>query len=256
MRDVMIKRLSTPQRIFAQLLDLSGALFAVALMLPHTAYAATVVTESVVVEDSVEDDAAGFIDTSPARPVPGAGTAIGKYGPFSVVGDMIVMNGAVETSTPAKFRALLAAHPGVKTIEMIECPGSEDDDANLALAKLIHAAGLNTHVPAGGSIRSGAVELFLAGTERTSERGAQFGVHSWRDDTGREARDYGDDDAVHTPYLRFYREIGFTPESAKAFYDFTNRASFDNIHYMTTDELTRYGVTTGRKQIATARLDY
>jgi hypothetical protein len=254
----MIKRYvpsrSLPKRVLGGLFDLSGAALAVALMLPHAAFAATVTTETVVIEDVVDDGDAGYIDDAIAQPRPGIG--VSAYGPFSVVGDSIIMNGAVDTDTPAKFRALLAANPGVKMIEMVDCPGSEDDDSNLELARLIHAAGLNTHVPADGSIRSGAVELFLAGKERTSAPGAQFGVHSWRDDTGREARDYAADSAVHKPYLRFYKEVGFSPDMAKAFYDFTNRASFDDIHYMTGTELARYGVTTGPKQIAIARLDY
>jgi ATP-dependent protease ClpP protease subunit len=258
----MLKR-NTPsrslaKRLLGQLFDLSGAALAVALMMPHAAFAAAATTETVEVEYIVDDgdasfDEAGYVDAPAVQPRPGVGAS---YGPFSVTGDRITMNGAVYPNTPAKFRALLAAHPGVKTVEMVDCPGSEDDDANLALARMIRAAGLNTHVPSDGSIRSGAVELFLAGKERTSAPGAQFGVHSWRDDTGREARDYAADAAVHAPYLRFYREVGFTPDMAKAFYDFTNRASFDDIHYMTGAELARYGVTTGPKQIAIARLDY
>jgi hypothetical protein len=253
----------SPKRLLGHLFDLSGAALAVALMMPQAAFAATVTTETVEVEYITDDgdaafdgagDDAGYVDSPATQPRPGVGAA--TYGPFSVTGDRIIMNGAVYANTPAKFRALLAANPGVKTIEMVDCPGSEDDDANLALARLIRAAGLNTHVPADGSIRSGAVELFLAGKERTSAPGAQFGVHSWRDDTGREARDYSADSGVHTPYLRFYREVGFTPEMAKAFYDFTNRASFDDIHYMTKAELARYGVTTGPKPMAIARLEY
>ncbi len=254
----MLKRFAPsillPKRLLGQMFDLSGAALAVALMLPHATYAATVTTETVVIEEIADDGDAGYIDTAVAESRPGTGAT--AYGPFSVSGESIIMNGAVDSDTPAKFRALLAANPGVKTIEMLDCPGSEDDDANLVLARLIRSAGLNTHVPADGSIRSGAVELFLAGKERTSAPGAQFGVHSWRDDTGREARDYSADSGVHTPYLRFYREVGFTPEMAKAFYDFTNRASFDDIHYMTGAELARYGVTTEQKPIAIARLEY
>lgn len=243
-------------RSLSKAFDLSGALLAVALMLPQAAYAATVSTETVIVEEYIDDDGNALIELTVTAPVTGAATTNGGYGPFRVDGDRIIMNGAVETNTPAKFRALIAAHPGVRTIEMIECPGSEDEDANLALARLIRSAGLNTHVPADGSIRSGAVELFLAGTERTSAPGAQFGVHSWRDDTGREARDYAEDAAVHAPYLRFYREVGFTPEKAKAFYDFTNRADFEDMHYMTEAELARYGVITARTPLLVARLDY
>jgi hypothetical protein len=232
--------------------DIAGALlcFVLAAIPAGNAWASTTVT-TVEYEDVIEDgdagDSADLIDYDLA-PVPaGVGQSLGSYGPFRVVdGQTIVMDGAVDSATPRQFKTLLAAHPGVKMLKMVDCPGSEDDDANLLLARMVHKAGIATHVPSNGSIRSGAIELFLAGKERTSAPGAQFGVHSWQDDTGREARDYAEDDAVHTPYLSFYREVGFTPERAKAFYAFTNAASFSSIHYMTPDELSRFGVITAR----------
>src|SRR3546814_10235953 len=65
---------------------------------------------------------------------------------------------------------------------MIDCPGSLDEEANLALARAIRRAGMETVVPAGGSVRSGAVELWLAGTVRRAAPDAEFGVHSWADE--------------------------------------------------------------------------
>ena len=67
-------------------------------------------------------------------------------------------------------------------LEMIEAPGTEDDRANLRLGRLIRARGIATHVPAGGSVRSGGVELFLAGTRRIADPGAEFAVHAWADE--------------------------------------------------------------------------
>jgi hypothetical protein len=171
---------------------------------------------------------------------------ISTYGPFRVVSEQRVeLIDGITSDTPAKFAALLAAHPDVIQIDMVECPGSEDDDANLELARMIRAAGLITHVPAGGSIRSGGVELFLAGKTRTADRGAEIGVHSWQDSDGLEATDYPATDAVHEPYLRFYRDIGMTDAQARAFYDFTNRAaSFDDVHMMTDAEVKQFGLLT------------
>jgi hypothetical protein len=170
-----------------------------------------------------------------------------SFGPFLVKDTTRVeLVGAVNSDTPAQFAAMIAAHPGLTQIDMVECPGSEDDDANLVLAGMIRTAGLSTHVPASGSIRSGGVELFLAGKTRTVDRGAEIGVHSWRDSDGFEATDYPATDAVHQPYIAFYRSVGMTDAQARAFYDFTNRAaSFDDVHMMSEAEVRQFGLLTG-----------
>src|SRR3546814_14361618 len=79
-----------------------------------------------------------------------------------------------------------AAFPGLRRLEMVDCPGSLDEEANLILARAIRRAGMETVVPAGGSIRSGAVELWLAGVTRRAAPDAALGVHSWADESGRE----------------------------------------------------------------------
>jgi hypothetical protein len=174
---------------------------------------------------------------SPAR-------AIAHFGPFQVVDTRTVrMIGDVDSRTPRQFAAMMSAFPALKRIEMIDCPGSLDDEANLALARMVRRAGLETHVPAGGSVRSGAVELFLAGIKRTAANDAEFGVHSWRDEDGYEADDFNADDPVHDDYLAYYREMGMTDAQARAFYAFTNRTGFDSVHYMTRAEIARFALT-------------
>src|SRR3546814_3722901 len=49
-------------------------------------------------------------------------------------------------ATPRQFAAMLAAFPGLTRIEMIDCPGSLDEEANLALARAIRRAGLETEI--------------------------------------------------------------------------------------------------------------
>jgi hypothetical protein len=166
-----------------------------------------------------------------------------RYGPFRVIDDRTIeLNGVIDDQSPTQFRRLRAAYPHIQKMVMVECPGSEDDDANLALARMVRAANIQTHVPSHGSIRSGGVELYLAGVKRSYDKGAQFGVHSWKDDTGREARDYAPTHTVHAAYLNYYKEVGFDPEKAKAFYSFTNKTGFDGIHYMTPVELAQFGI--------------
>ena len=136
-----------------------------------------------------------------------------------------------------------AAYPQIGLIRMVECAGTENDEANLELARMIRRAGISTHVPANGSVRSGGVELFLAGLHRTYDHGAEFGVHSWEDEEGHQARDLPASDPVNASYLNYYREVGLPAPTAQAFYAFTNATPFQSIHYMTEAELERFGLT-------------
>lgn len=169
---------------------------------------------------------------------------VAAFGPFFVIDQRTAeLDGTIDSSTPAAFKRLLEHYPEISTIRMIECPGSEDDDANLQLARMVRGAGINTHVPANGSIRSGGVELFLAGVKRTAEPGAEFGVHSWQDEDGLEAEDYAANDPVHANYVNYYVDMGLKPEVAKAFYAFTNKAApHDGVYYMKPVELSQFSI--------------
>lgn len=150
-------------------------------------------------------------------------TGVLQYGPFRVVGGgKAMLVGETDSDSPRWFEALLRDHPGLTRLEMVECPGTLDDRANMRLGRMIRAAGLATHVPANGSVRSGAVELFFAGAVQTLEEGAEFAVHSWRDIDGREAGDFAPDAPENRAYIDYYREMGMTGAQARAFYDFTN----------------------------------
>ena len=169
------------------------------------------------------------------------GHAQARYGPFSVInGQTARMAGDVDGRTPRQFAAMLAAHPGIKRLEMLDCPGSLDEAANLILARAIRRAGMETIVPSGGSVRSGAVELWLAGSTRRAAADAEFGVHSWADDTGREANDYAASDPVHAEYLGYYREMGMDDAKARAFYALTNSTPFDEVRYLTREDMARF----------------
>ena len=169
------------------------------------------------------------------------GRAKAQFGPFAIIDATTVrMAGDVDGSTPRQFAAMLAAHPTLKRLEMVDCPGSLDEAANLILARAIRRAGMETVVPSGGSVRSGAVELWMAGTKRSAAADAEFGVHSWADEYGREARDYPANDPVHAEYLGYYREMGLDDGKARAFYAMTNATPFDDVTYLTRDDMARY----------------
>lgn len=210
-------------------------LFALVMAMPHKAFGAERVVTVTVVEtvEYVEYGEAGR-DAAPA---------LARYGPFAVIApDTAELVGDTDSYSPGAFAAMLRDWPGLRTLRLVECGGTVDDVANLDLARAIRRAGLATHVPASGSVRSGGVELFLAGVRRTAEPGAEFVVHSWRDEWGREARDVPAGDPIHRSYLSYYREIGLAPERARAFYALTNSVPNDDARRLTRAELAAFGL--------------
>lgn len=204
--------------------------------------------DSVTVIEEVEEEVA-YLDTPDdmaaesenISPLP---TAIASFGPFHVTSaHKAVVAGGIDADGPKHFTRMVARYPGLRLLELADCPGSVDDDANLTLGRMIRRAGIATYVPANGSVRSGGVDLFLAGATRSAEPQAEFGVHSWGDDEGNTALSVPANDPVHQRYLSYYREMGLSPEDAKAFYDFTNRAAPpEGLHVMSAAEKARYGV--------------
>ena len=178
---------------------------------------------------------------SPAAEAVAALPAIAAFGPFRVLNPTrAALVDATDEASPHEFARMLLAFPQLRRLEMIECPGTSDDTANLRLGRMIRRAGLETHVPADGSVRSGAVELFLAGKRRSAEPGAEFAVHSWRDAEGREADDVADEDPVNRAYLAYYREMGLSETQARAFYAMTNSAPNDGALWLTEREFASY----------------
>ncbi|RDC60816.1 Beta-lactamase [Alteripontixanthobacter maritimus] len=163
---------------------------------------------------------------------------IASYGPFRVLDDSrAALVDATNTGSPAHFAAMLAAHPGIETLQLVECPGTDDDRANLALGRMIRSAGLATHVPRGGSVRSGAVELFWAGATRRVDEGAEFAVHSWLDEDGLQADDFAATAPENSMYLNYYIEMGMAAPDARAFYDLTNSVPHEQALWLTARDI-------------------
>lgn len=195
-------------------------------------------------EDEAPAEAGAVSRFLPVEPATGPSRApLASLGPFHLTRpDTIEMIGTVDSDSPAQFAALLARHPGVKRLVMVECPGSVDEDANHALARSVRRAGLETIVPRGGSVRSGAVDLFLAGVRRSADAGSEFGVHSWRDEDGMEAADFPADAPVHAQYLAYYREMGLSDDDARRFYALTNSVPFDDVRMLSAADMARLGL--------------
>lgn len=165
-------------------------------------------------------------------------SAIAQYGPFRVIDhDHAEMVGVTDRFSPAKFAAMLRDYPSLKTLKLVEAPGTDDDRANMKVGRMIRAAGITTHVPNGGSVRSGAVELFLAGANRQIDDGAEFAVHSWIDAHGRQPHDFAMDATPNRMYLDYYREMGMTRAEAVAFYAMTNSVEHADAKWLTARDM-------------------
>ena len=193
------------------------------------ASAGTVVRE-VVVEEWTETGASRFVSPALAR---AERSALAAYGPFRVLDESTAaLVGVTDEDSPAAFGQMLRDFPGLATLAFIECPGTYDDRANLALGRMIRTAGLAAWVPVGGSVRSGAVELVLAGASLRIDDGAEFAVHAWLDEDGHEAGDYAADSTENRKYLAYYREMGMSPDQAASFYAMTNSVPFEDARWL------------------------
>ena len=225
-----------------------AALLPIAILLaPASAQAASITIETEVYEWSDSDtgqlqkyESVDASDNNISKVGPGR-TVLASYGPFHVVDhDKVELAGSIETGTPAEFQAMLKAWPHIKQIVMVDCPGTGDDEANFALARMIRKAGISTHVPDGGFVASGGVELFLAGVKRSAAPTAEFAVHSWRDSDGMEPDDFAANDPVNMAYVQYYREIGMDAAKAQAFYNMTNSVGHDDALYLGARDIAAY----------------
>jgi len=164
---------------------------------------------------------------------------------FKVKDNIAYGYGGTDGRSVAAVKKLMTEHPYVDTLVFKKMPGTQDADMNLRLARDIRRRGLNTHIEANSVIASGAVDLFLAGQERTMECGALIGVHSWSISGARSTirispQDMGGDDR-QKHHEKFLRDMGIDP----AFYAFTRAAAEpEDIHYLTMDEIRRFDLLT------------
>jgi len=222
-------------RIFAGMRSTAAILALVALTVLSPLSAQEITYEVVDVDADHAGDGGERILHGEVAAIP---QGIAAYGPFRVLDDgHAALVDVTDARSPAQFAAMLKDYPGIGMIEMIECPGTEDDLANLRLGRMIRDKGIATHVPAGGSVRSGGVELFLAGARRYADAGAEFAVHSWMDDTGLEPDDYAANAPENRRYIVYYEQMGMSPIEAQAFYAMTNSVPFESARWFGANEM-------------------
>ena len=210
----------------------------------------TAPTELALAADTAEG-AGRFVSMLPPQPPPG----IASFGPFRVIdSENAVLAGVTDAESPRRFAAMLRRYPRIGTIALINCPGTYDDRANLRLGLMLRARGIATYVPAGGLVRSGAVDLFLAGARRYADPSAWFAVHAWKDVTDHQPGDYAPDAPKNQAYLDYYRAVGLTAPQAQAFYAMTNSAPFARAKWLTQAELAQWVKLDAMTPKARARL--
>lgn len=158
---------------------------------------------------------------------------------FDLQGRDVLVSGTLNARTLDQFSAFISEHPEAERLVLLDMPGSVDDETNLKFGHLVRDLGLDTHVTAASEIYSGAVDIFLAGTERTMEAGAVLGVHAWVGE--KPAGAYPRSHPEHAPYVAYTtRMLG-----SDDFYWFTIQAApASEIHEMTEAEVKRYGLLT------------
>ena len=170
---------------------------------------------------------------------------------FEVKGELAVMRGVINETTPPRVLELAFMHPGVRTIVLASVPGSIDDVANMRAGRYIRQLGLGTHVPADGEVASGGTDLFLAGEHRSAERGARFGIHSWSGGPV-PATELPKDHEEHRLYLDFYEEMGIP---ADFYWRTLSAAPPEGIHWMTEGELEGFNFFTEEGSALRPELD-
>lgn len=159
---------------------------------------------------------------------------------LSVQGDKLYVMDLLNSKTFGQMQQVISANPQVKTLVFTAMPGSIDDETTFEMGRWLRAKGLNTHLTAQTVIASGAVDLFLSGSQRTMEAGAQLGVHSWSDGS-REAADFPRDSEEHALNRDYIVDLGVTED----FYWFTiYEAPADEIYWMSQGEIVKYGLLT------------
>ena len=172
---------------------------------------------------------------------------------FDVRENTAYMTGVIDSSIPVLLSNLLDSYPQVDTIVMQQVNGSIDLAATYEAGKILRDACLTTVVPYEGFIASGGVSLFLAGCERIIENNSKIGIHTWRsftiDDQDNKVVtisgiELDESDEQHKKHLAYITDMDI-PE---AFYWRIVNTPFDEVHYLTSEELLEYDIITVAQQ--------
>ncbi|QTE24312.1 hypothetical protein [Polaribacter cellanae] len=162
---------------------------------------------------------------------------------LEVKGNEVYLNGILGTISYKQFKNLIKEHPEVKTIVLEKVPGSINDAVNMHTGKLIKNAGFTTKVLANSQISSGGVDLFCAGRKRVVTKGAKIGVHSWSGGSF-SAGELPKDHPAHQYQIAYFNEVLGSPNGEDFYFYTLQSASFNDIHWMSIDEVKTWNLAT------------
>ena len=135
-------------------------------------------------------------------------------------GKIVFRNEAVDATHEAMFHQLEALVVGER-VTMADLHGAIDQMARALLGPETRTRLQPTYFP------------FV-------EPGAEFAVHSWQDDAGREPRDFSPDAPENRSYIDYYMAMGMAPPQASAIYAMTNSVPFSGAKWMTAAEMRQW----------------
>lgn len=169
------------------------------------------------------------------------------FPPFYVSNDhrSAVLDGVINSNSYIQFNQMIIQHPGIEVIYFDQAPGSLDDDVTALIGRRIHNRNIDTHILDNGIIASGAVDLFLAGNNRTRGFNTSVGVNSWEDSNGNQGSDFVESSSVHDFYINYYLSIGLGGQLANDFYFFSiNAADSNDLYFLSESEIQFYQIFT------------
>ncbi len=169
------------------------------------------------------------------------------FPPFYVSDDhqSAVLDGVIDSNSYFQFTRMLSQHTNIRTIFFDQALGSLNDDVTFQIGRLIDSRGIDTHLLSNGTIASGAVDIFLAGRNRTRGFNTLVGVNSWSDSFGNEGANYPSNSIVHDFYLNYYTSIGYSSQFANDFYFFSiDAASSNQLYYLNEGDIQFYRIFT------------
>jgi hypothetical protein len=169
------------------------------------------------------------------------------YPPFYVSDDhrSATLDGTIDSNSFSQFNQMLFEHPGIEVIYFDQAIGSLDDDATVQIGRRIRNLNLDTHILSGGVVTTGALDIFLAGFNRTRGFNTSIGVQSWIDSFGNEATDFPEDSNIHNFYIDYYLDIGLGIQFANDFYFFSiNAADPFNLYFLNESDIQYFQIFT------------
>lgn len=150
----------------------------------------------------------------------------------------IELNGVLGKQMHKKLVKYIDNNPSLKKIILNQVPGSINDEWNVKTCLMVHENEIETYLTSSSIIASGGVDLFISGTKRTIETGAQIGVHSWSDGK-KDGAEYPRESEENDLFIDFFNQI----DMDTAFYWYTlEAAKAESIYWMTGAEINRFNM--------------